>query len=415
MLKVKIDNYKYETISLLENINITFENNVLYCIVGNNGSGKTTFLNIIASLIPNVIDGKLSGSITYNNNPILYSDIDYVFQNSENSLFYNRVNEQLICNNQKELEYWIKEFHLQDYYKSYIRELSIGQKKIITCLMALLSNRKICILDEPTANLDNNNKKELLKLIQKVKKDKILIIVSHDKDLINNSDVVYSLDNKKLNLKEQKKIKDYRKKLKKNNCKKGVLLKLNGFKYQFENGTTYNCTKEIIIPTNSIIGLLGENGSGKTTFANYIIKNYKNFYKNGISKKKITCSIMFQTFYKQIFEFSVLKELLFGLNEKQKIFNQDDLLKEIGLYDKKNDDPRFISDGQKRILLISSLLMSKKDLIILDEPFDNIDETTKNKLKQLLKKYRDNGSTIIILDQTDSDFYDIVDCYIELK
>lgn len=415
MLNVKVNKCSYENNLILKNININFEKNYLHGIIGENGSGKTTLLNVISGIIPNIITGKLDGKIMYNNNVTHFTDFDYVFQNSENSLFYNKVSEQLYGINENKLNYWMEKLNISNYKNRYIRELSVGEKKLITCLSAILSGREIAILDEPTTNLDSKNKENLIQLFNEEKKNKIIIVVSHDKELINACDKLYEIYNKRLIKKSNDipKYKPIRLNIK-NTLDKETLLRFNGFKYTFPNGEVYECNKNINIPVDSIVAVIGNNGAGKTTFANYVMENYKSFYKKGISKKKITCSIMFQTFYKQLFEFTVKKELLFGLNKNIRTFDTDTILKKIGLYKKQDEDPRFISDGQKRILLICSLLMSKKDLIILDEPFDNIDLDTKIKLKDLLKKYKNLGSTIIILDQEDTDFYDIVDEYIEL-
>lgn len=415
MLNVNINSYSYGENLILKNININFKPGYLYGIIGKNGSGKTTLLNIISGIIPNVVTGELDGKIIYNNRMIAWEDFDYVFQNSENSLFYNKVRDQLHSLNEDKINYWMKTFNMLDYKNKYTRDLSVGEKKIITCLAALLSSREIVILDEPTTNLDNKNKRKLMQLISSEKKNKIIIIVSHDKELIDLCDKLYEICDRELtefsnNILEHKNSK----KNEINTLNKDILLQFNGFTYTFSNGNVYKYNGNVKIPTNSIVAILGNNGTGKTTFANYVMANYKSFYKKGISKKKVTCSIMFQSFYKQLFEFTVKKELLFGINKNLKTFDADIILKEIGLYEKRNEDPRFISDGQKRILLICSLLMSKKDLIILDEPFDNIDFTTKIILKELLKKYRSFGSTIIILDQDATDFYEIVDEYIEL-
>ena len=371
--------------------------------------GKTTLLNIISKLIPDVINGDFAGFVKYNNNDLSYDDIDYVFQNSENSLFYNKIIEQLDGLDKTKVQYWLKRFSLENYEQRYLRELSVGQKKIITCIMALLSSRPICLLDEPTANLDDYNKKQLIELIKKAKKNKIIIIVSHDFKIINVCDSIFEIKQGHMQLLAKENKKKYLAKKIISKERKKILLKFNGFVYKFDNGTNFKYNSKIEIAQNSIIGILGKNGSGKTTFANYILKNYRKFFLKGISSKKITCAIMFQTFYKQFFEFNVKRELVFGSNKNVSNPEVNKILNEINLLDKQYEDPRLLSDGQKRVLLICSLLMSKKDVIILDEPFDNVDENTKRILKTMLKEYRELGTTIIILDQSVDEFYDIVD------
>ena len=61
-----------------------------------------------------------------------------------------------------------------------INELSGGQKQRIQILRSLMKNPKVILADEPTGNLDDNTKEEIYKLFQKLSKDHLVIIVSHD-------------------------------------------------------------------------------------------------------------------------------------------------------------------------------------------------------------------------------------------
>ena len=72
-------------------------------------------------------------------------------------------------------------------------KLSGGQKQRIGLARSLLNKPDLLILDEPTNNLDKNISKDLILNLKKLKKDKILIIVSHDTSLFDFCDFKISL------------------------------------------------------------------------------------------------------------------------------------------------------------------------------------------------------------------------------
>ena len=401
---------------LLKNVNMKLTVGKTTCIIGHNGSGKTTLLNIISGFIPEITNGYFEGFVKYNNRKLNFKDIDYVFQNSESSLFFSKVSDQLSTVDTESAKVWLKKFGMADKYDVLIKELSVGQRKIVSCISSLLSDRPICILDEPSTNLDDKNKHNLIDLIEERKIKKIILLVTHNIDFIKIADHLY-----KIKCNEVHKIKKPTQsiilkntKIKKN--KREIFLRITNYKYEFDNSNKYYCDKKIELEKNAIIGCIGKNGSGKTTLANYILKYNKKFVKWGFSKHTFTCAVMFQDFYKQLFQFSVEKEIVFGCNKKEYLFEKDDMLKKIGLYEKKHEDPRFLSDGQKRLLLIASLLMKKVDLLILDEPFDNIDFQSQKIIKKILLEYKKlTASTILILDQNIISFSDIIDQEINLE
>ena len=77
--------------------------------------------------------------------------------------------------------------------------LSGGQIQTIGLARAIYNDKKVIILDEPTNNLDFESKKLFMKLFKIIKKDKIILIVSHDRDLLNMCDKSYILKENKLN------------------------------------------------------------------------------------------------------------------------------------------------------------------------------------------------------------------------
>ena len=81
------------------------------------------------------------------------------------------------------------------------KKISGGQKQRVGIIRSLFFNKEVLIFDETTSNLDLRNKIALFKIIKIFKKEKIIIVISHDKKFLKICDKTYILKNGKLNLK----------------------------------------------------------------------------------------------------------------------------------------------------------------------------------------------------------------------
>ena len=163
MLKLINIAYKIESKTILNDINLEFKKG-LYALIGLNGTGKTTLINIIATL-----KKPTKGDVIYNEksileNPIiLRKDLGYMSQNIglilDFSVFQNiyyfgllkGCEQKLLKNNIIEI---LRDFQLEDYKDQKIKNLSGGQKQKISFIISIINSPKILILDEPVNNLD---------------------------------------------------------------------------------------------------------------------------------------------------------------------------------------------------------------------------------------------------------------------
>jgi energy-coupling factor transport system ATP-binding protein len=173
------------------------------------------------------------------------------------------------------------------------------------------------------------------------------------------------------------------------------------------------------VSKNEFIILAGESGSGKSTLLKAItgiIPGYQDGVFSGnienqgwdtVKEKIYTLShktgILFQNADTQFFNLSVEDEICFGmLNRGWSQVKIDQQLEEtIELFDLQKVrklPPSALSEGQKQRTVLASILATKPDLLLLDEPFAHLDHNQTDILVQLLQKLKALGTTIIIAE-----------------
>ena len=202
MLKLSKITKKYKMISadqiVINGISITFRKNEFASILGPSGSGKTTLLNIIGGLDEYtsgdlIIDGKSTKNYTdsdwdsYRNHKI-----GFVFQN------YNLIPHQTVLQNvmlaltlsgvsKRECiaksEKILKEVGLADHIHKKPGQLSGGQMQRVAIARALVNDPEIILADEPTGALDTETSIQIMKILKKISKNKLVIMVTHNPEL----------------------------------------------------------------------------------------------------------------------------------------------------------------------------------------------------------------------------------------
>ena len=158
-------------------------------IIGSNGSGKTTLGKISSGLLH-----AECGEICYNGKPIntrmLKKNALFIMQEAEFQFFTNSVINELKYVRKDtpalrtEMERLLKEFGMWECRNRHPFSLSGGQMQKLALMLACLSPKPIIILDEPTAGLDEKSLKSCVALIREMQKKKIVLIITHDLELI---------------------------------------------------------------------------------------------------------------------------------------------------------------------------------------------------------------------------------------
>ena len=178
----------------------------------------------------------------------------------------------------------------------------------------------------------------------------------------------------------------------------------------YQNGHLALKEINLKIKKGQFLALLGKNGAGKTTFVEIlsslvkkssgkIFINGKNLDSN-VEYIKSQVGIVPQEFNISIFE-KVIDILItqagyFGIESNIAAKRAKNLLKDLDLWEKRNQAVTTLSGGMKRRLMIARALIHEPDIIFLDEPTAGVDAEVRQKIWQIMKDLNNQGKTIIL-------------------
>lgn len=197
------------TVVALDDFSVTFENQKITAILGENGCGKTTLLKCICDFqkyTGNILlDDKNINSYTTKKRNIGYVPQDIMLnpkQNVFDNIAFSLMLKKIKAPEIREKVYSISEkLKISHVLNRRINELSKGQQQRISLAKALIKDPNILILDEPFSNLDKTNKEIIFGILDEFmrQEDRICIFVTHNtKDAVFYSDDIISMKDGKL-------------------------------------------------------------------------------------------------------------------------------------------------------------------------------------------------------------------------
>ena len=189
MIKISNLTKKFEKTLSLDNVSLEFNLNDYIALMGPNGAGKTTLIRLLLGYYhPNNGQVLINGLNPIKDRTKILKDISFVPQlpppiklNLDELITYAsssaNINKTSIHNFAKEMELDLKPNLGKSFFK-----LSGGMKQKLLISIALASNSKIMIFDEPTANLDPKARDNFYRLLKQQEQDKILLFVTHRLD-----------------------------------------------------------------------------------------------------------------------------------------------------------------------------------------------------------------------------------------
>lgn len=206
MIELKNVSFKYELQEekTIKNLDLYVQQGEFVGIIGKNGSGKTTLCNIIRGIIPDFVQGEITGDIIIDNKNIddiergeMAELVGFVFQNpfSQISGIKKTVFEEIAYGLEnlgvpreeigQRVTDVIKLLKIEDLQDKNPNELSGGQSQRVAIASIIVMNPKVLIFDEPTSQLDPLGTEEIFDILKLLKsQNKTIILVEHKIDLI---------------------------------------------------------------------------------------------------------------------------------------------------------------------------------------------------------------------------------------
>lgn len=224
MIELKSIKKSFGSRVILDDISLDIYPDEITFITGTSGAGKTTLLNIIGGLL-NPDSGRVlfnGENVSYNLDLFRSKNVGFIFQD------FNLINGLSAIDNIKLGSYYSNSSKLSNFDEAQgllkdleiinpnqkVETLSGGEKQRIAFARSIVKKSSVIIADEPTGNLDSKNAQKVLDLLKENKKDRHVIVVSHDKELakkyadriVEISDGKIVGDSKLTNVEEFKKI-----------------------------------------------------------------------------------------------------------------------------------------------------------------------------------------------------------------
>ncbi len=436
ILEAKIQSFFYGENLILKDLNLSVKKGELVVLTGLSGCGKTTLLRLLNGLIPSFYDGDLKGEIKLLGKDIsdykkgeLAKYIGNVFQNPKDQFFCDMVEDEiaLVGENlgldRKVLKERVDEamnlLEISHLGKKTIFELSGGERQRVAIAGTLIYDTDIIFFDEPSSSLDYDGIRKFEDILIKLKTlGKTVIIAEHRlyylKDIFSR--LFYIKDGTLQRIYQNGEIDN-------EICKKLELRTLNEKELVSEkepigtenkirirvNGVDIHQGKRLLIKDltfdvreKEIMGIIGENGVGKSTLAKALCglsekKMDVSYGKNMRERTKNTYFVL-QDVDAQIFLDTVENELIFckEKNTESDLEKIRNYLRETNLWHKKIDHPQKLSGGQKQRLALLTSFLSERRLIILDEPTSGLDYKSMKIMSNLITEKAETVPFIII-------------------
>ena len=191
---------------------------------------------------------------------------------------------------------------------------------------------------------------------------------------------------------------------------KELALSIKNLRKTYEGGLEAVKGIDLEVEKGDFFALLGPNGAGKTTTINIImslvnktsgkVKVFGYDIDKDLEKAKAFIGFTPQEFnfdiFEKVFDIVVRQAGYYGIDKKIAKKKAEKYLKQLGLWDKRNEQSIKLSGGMKRRLMIARALVHEPKLLILDEPTAGVDVETRRSMWDFIREINKQGTTIIL-------------------
>ena len=386
---------------LFEDVYLRVEGGERIALLGENGTGKTTLLNMIVGL-----DGPDTGMIRLGPSvKAAYLPQVIHFDHPERSILDTMLYELDITPQSARNRLAAYQFTGEDVFKS-VSVLSGGELSRLRLCMLMDESINLLILDEPTNHLDIDSREWLEQAVEDF--DGTLLFVSHDRYFINRfATRVWEL--------EDRAVTDY---------------PMGFMQYRQVREEARRAAPPAAVPAQpkkpalsdvtlqifagEFIFLVGHYGSGKSTFIRLLTREIKptsgkiyvadedlttmRNWRVPYLRRNIGC--VFQDFTllpnKTVFETVAFALEVIGKSRHVIKTQVPEVLRLVGLSDKLNSYPDQLSGGQQQRVSIARAIVNRPPLLICDEPTGNLDPQTSRGIMDLLERINRTGTTVLV-------------------
>ena len=468
MIKLEHVSVRIQGQEILTDIDLNIDDGEFVLICGNSGCGKTTMTKLINGLIPHFVkDAEVTGSVTVSGKNVVKTEmyemaeiVGSVFQNPKTQFFHTNSSAEMAFGLEnrgddpetirKRVSETVRELDIENLADRNVFAMSGGEKQLLAFASVYAMDPEVYVLDKPSANLDTVGIEKLCRRLELIKREGHTVIVaehrlawlisladrvlymragrierefSRDKFMHLSDDERISLGLRSIQmenieipelLNESRKVDDVKAKSIDSDTGEKRNVQVYGI---FDNSdlavrnlSCYRKKKEIFAgksfaaKAGDIIGIVGRNGAGKSTFCNVLCgllpeKSGEIIYegrKLGKRARTKLFGMVMQDVNHQLFSDSVKNECLLA-DEDATDEQIRELLVGFDLAEFAENHPMTLSGGQGQRLAVCQAVMGGKRLLIFDEPTSGLDYRHMCQVGELLRKLAADGHIILVV------------------